>query len=276
MLGLFSKKKNSEQNNPLHEAVLENDAAKFQEHVQKRELFSQTNAMGFTPLDLAKCFNRSHFFSSLSQKCTIPPFEKDGQVFHFSEKELEDNLGITYLHHVEFYHLSALQWVVKRCQRALQEKSITKEQKWLGSYFQKEISSLYVPPLVIRWIDSTIGWGVFAGKTFTSKDYIGEYVGYFRKRKKRIDQKNSYCFEYFIGESEETPFTIDAKDKGNFTRFINHSSKPNCDPMMIYSGGIMRVIIYANQTIPKGTQLTYDYGPDYWAKREAPNSIEGV
>ncbi|HSW72181.1 MAG TPA: SET domain-containing protein-lysine N-methyltransferase [Chlamydiales bacterium] len=201
---------------------------------------------------------------------SIPKVEKNGKVYQYSPEEFEEALGVTYLHGLEFQKMSILAWIQKECQKALKKNLITMQQKWLGSYYEDEILTPKDPPIILKWIDQDIGWGVFAEKDLTPKTYIGEYTGFLRKKKNRLDKKNSYCFEYMIGETKETNFTIDAQDKGNFTRFINHSPTGNADPMIIYSGGIMRVIIYANQKIPKGAQITYDYGPDYWAKRESP------
>ncbi len=178
---------------------------------------------------------------------------------------------MSYRRTLEIAQFSILTWIVKKCRKAVEENVITMQQKWLGNYYQKELSSEFLKPILIRWIDSDIGWGVFAQKAFKPKEYIGEYTGVLRKKKNRLDRKNSYCFEYMIGESQTTPYTIDAQDKGNFTRFINHSDKGNCDPMIVFSGGIMRVILYANRKIAKDEQITYDYGPTYWAKREKPN-----
>ncbi len=184
--------------------------------------------------------------------------------------KLFENLGIIYLPRLHFANRRTEKWVEKRCKKALKYQEITSEQKWLGVYYEKELSASDFPPIEIRWIDNRIGWGVFAKRNFAFRDFIGEYTGLLRRKNRRKDEKNSYCFEYFIGDSIETPFTIDASDQGNFTRFINHHPQGNLDPMLIFSHGIMRVILYANQPIQKGEEMTYNYGSDYWAKRERP------
>lgn len=63
---------------------------------------------------------------------------------------------------------------------------------------------------------------------------------------------------------------IDAQDSGNHTRFINHSFKPNLEPVSVYFHGLIHIIIYASKTIASGAQLCYDYGEDYWKKRGKP------
>lgn len=258
------------QNNPLHEAILSGRSEEIRA-LSRKEFLSQKNRLGLTPIELSKFFNSYHLFSPV---LSLPKIEKNGELFRYSQEEFEKYIGVTYLHHLEFQSIHALAWVRNECKKGLKKNLITTEQKWLGSYYEEEIAQQREPPVFLRWINAEIGWGVFADKEITPKTFIGEYTGFFRKKKIRLDKKNSYCFEYMIGETQETPFTIDAQDKGNFTRFINHSSLGNVDPMIIYSGGIMRVILYANQKIPKGAQITYDYGPDYWAKRESPDPVK--
>ncbi len=261
-------------NNPLHEAVLDDDRSSLEKHLSRKEWLSETNGLGFTPVQLAYYLQRSSLIPLLSPvSFSLPPVEKEGKTFQYSSEEFEKHLGVRYLHHLSFQNFSSLAWVVKKCRKALKEEVITTEQKWLGSYYQKELLSHTLPEITVRWINADIGWGVFSKKDLKTRDFIGEYTGYFRRKKKRRDQKNSYCFEYLIGETEETPYTIDAQDQGNFTRFINHEEGGNADPMLIFSEGMMKVILYANKPISKGSQITYDYGPDYWAKRESPAQI---
>ena len=78
----------------------------------------------------------------------------------------------------------------------------------------------------------------------------------------------SRSFEYLIGWN--SAYTIDAKHKGNITRFINHSYEPNLEPLGVFSRGVMHIILRTKKWIKKGQQITYDYGPQYWKKREKP------
>ena len=54
---------------------------------------------------------------------------------------------------------------------------------------------------------------------------------------------------------------IDARHKGNLSRFINSSCHPNCETQKWQDGstGETRVGIFAIQDIPTGMELTYDY-----------------
>ncbi len=78
--------------------------------------------------------------------------------------KLFENLGIIYLPRLHFANRRAQKWVEKQCKKALKYQEITQEQKWLGVYYEKELSSPYIPPIDIRWVDSRVGWGVFATK----------------------------------------------------------------------------------------------------------------
>jgi SET domain-containing protein len=52
---------------------------------------------------------------------------------------------------------------------------------------------------------------------------------------------------------------IDASKKGNISRFMNHSCDPNCTLQKWVVGQTMRVGIFCNKDVSKGTELTFDY-----------------
>ena len=126
-----------------------------------------------------------------------------------------------------------------------------------------------IADLRLKWISPIKEFGLVANKDLRMNAYIGEYTGVVRHFNKIKDQKNPYCFEYSLGEMR-THFTIDAREKGNLMRFINHSSSPNISPVFIYAGGVIHVIFRASRIIHKDEEITYDYGPYYWAQRETP------
>lgn len=47
--------------------------------------------------------------------------------------------------------------------------------------------------------------------------------------------------------------------QGNASRFINHSCAPNCELQRWIVKGFTHIGIMANQDIPAGTPLSYDY-----------------
>lgn len=141
------------------------------------------------------------------------------------------------------------------------------QQLWRGSYYKNAIESLQMPPFLLRWIDADLGWGVFAQAPLKKGQYIAEYTGVLRKRKKS-DRHNAYCFEYVFIPEKSTPYIIDAETQGGISRYINHSEQGNLEPTLATIGYFTHILLLAKRPIEKGEQLCYDYGPDYWKHRE--------
>lgn len=197
-------------------------------------------------------------------------FEKDGKLEYLNEEQFEKTFDVEYLPNLYFENLKQLRSVYTKCKKALKIGDIAEKEIWLGTYFEEEITSGKTPKVYIKWIDEYKGYGLFALQNLPSGTFIGEYTGFLRKYKRRMDVKNSFCFEYPIGTAAKSKYTIDAKYMGNHIRFVNHSSRPNIIPHLAYCKNMIHVILRASQFIPKGTELTYDYGPRYWQKREKP------
>ncbi len=135
--------------------------------------------------------------------------------------------------------------------------------------FAREFDQKAVKKVSIQYIDSLIGFGVFADERIPALQYVGEYVGVVRKNDKSLDRDNSYIFRYLkVGLFSH--LVIDAEEKGNFTRFINHSDEPNLTSRWVVVDGIYHIILFSNRLIDKGAQLTYNYGPGYWSRRAKP------
>jgi len=193
--------------------------------------------------------------------------EKERKELSFGE--FEKLTGARWIPALDFEDFKIFSKLVKKGFKLHKKGNMTPEQLWLGRYFQEEIFSCRLPDVAIRWIDPVIGWGVFSMRDFRKMEFIAEYVGKVRKRKK-IDIKNAYCFEYVLVPGVRSPYTIDALEQGGVARYINHSKQPNLQSSLATFGNISHVVLYAKEPIAKGTQLCYDYGPEYWSKRTAP------
>ncbi len=66
---------------------------------------------------------------------------------------------------------------------------------------------------------------------------------------------------------------IDAALGGNELRFANHSSKPNITPYCLVRNRLLHLVLFTNQKVAKNTQLTFNYGKDFWRKRQKWNVI---
>lgn len=194
-------------------------------------------------------------------------FEKEGR--ELSLGEFEKFTGAKWIQGLDFDDLLSIR---KRGEKLYEKGEMSLEQLWLGAYFQKEIVSDKMPDVAVRWIGPILGWGVFALRNFRKMEFIAEYTGKVRK-KKREDVKNAYCFEYVLVQGISSPYNIDALEQGGVGRYINHSERPNLSSSLATINHVSHVILYTKEPIAKGTQLCYDYGPDYWSKRISPVSL---
>lgn len=191
-------------------------------------------------------------------------FEKEGRPLF-----LEDFERLTQAKWITTLQFEDYPQILKQSEKLYLKGEMSPEQLWLGKYFKEELLKPVVPNVQVRWIDPIIGWGVFALKNFRKMEFIAEYTGIVRKRRK-ADEKNAYCFEYLLASGVRSPYTIDALDQGGISRYLNHSPKANLASALATLNGMSHIIFYTKEPIAKGAQLCYDYGPDYWAKRAAP------
>jgi uncharacterized protein len=108
---------------------------------------------------------------------------------------------------------------------------------------------------VFRVSRSRTGLGVFATKPIRKNKYIVEYTGPLLTNAQcdgRPD--NRYWFEV------NSRWTIDGSPRSNTARYINHSCRPNADPMIRDH----RIWIKSIKNIAPGEEITYDYGKDHF------------
>jgi len=190
------------------------------------------------------------------------------KVQEFTIAEFEEKMGVQWVDKLKFQSDQIAAKVLRKSKVALRKKELSIRENWIGTHFRKEISRRFFPPVSIRWIDEKMGYGVFAEELIQTGSYIGEYTGVVRKRTRWKDRRNDYCFEYTIGDWIYNPFIIDAKEQGNFTRYINHRDDPNIESLSVYADGVMHIIFVATRPIPKGAELCYHYGDTFWKKRK--------
>ncbi|KAH7699350.1 SET domain containing protein, partial [Aphelenchoides avenae] len=90
--------------------------------------------------------------------------------------------------------------------------------------------------------------------------YICEYVGEvvrLKNYKRRSASREPHHPRY--GMHLLPKFVVDATQKGNIARFLNHSCQPNCEMQKWLVNGQYRLAIFASEDIPAGQELTYDY-----------------
>jgi len=196
----------------------------------------------------------------------ITVFDKDNFEIQLPLHRLEEATGVPYLGSLDFTRLGRMRRVAGRMKNARPDL----EHRWLSTYFRQELlASKASPGICLRWINGTMGWGIFAKRDLPSFEYIAEYTGIVRKRTSH-DRKNAYCFEYPLRESGDSSYVIDAQDTGSVARYINHSNTPNAASLCVHIEGFNHIVLYTLKTISKGEEICYDYGPDYWKARGTP------
>ncbi len=249
----------------LHLAVLEDRLDVVQTLKRDAALKTRGDAFGLSPIELAQFLNRKEalqLLQPLSEVFTFPDLPELG--------------SFEYLPHPIFETREGLEQILATVAKAKQEDQIPEEKIWMGIYFDKEVRKGVQPPISIHHIDKEVGYGVFADKKIPACAYVGEYTGVVQQRKPSQLKGKRHCLRYTIWEGKKH-FTIDAEQKGNFTRFINHSDHPNLGLQSIYWRGLPRMIFVALKEIREGEQLTFDYGALFWKEaRQTPKRLNEI
>lgn len=105
------------------------------------------------------------------------------------------------------------------------------------------------------------GVGVVANEDIRVGSLIGEYQGEVISKKAFEERRKEYEGErHFYFMTLTNKLVIDASRKSQATRFVNHSCEPNAETQKWNAGGEPRVGIFAAKDIPKGEEITFDYG----------------
>ncbi|KAG7452006.1 uncharacterized protein BT62DRAFT_915773 [Guyanagaster necrorhizus] len=112
------------------------------------------------------------------------------------------------------------------------------------------------------------GLGAFATRELRAWTYIGEYVGEMRNLSSEESSQRSNILNKYTGLNYNfelnLSLTLDAARRGNETRYLNHSDKPNCEVLVKNVNDEHRIGIFTCENVNKGEELFLDYGPRYW------------
>lgn len=260
-----------EGNGLLHLAVYQNRDDLIPSLSEIPALRQRRNSFGMTPIELARYLDKKGSASLIHPTLPISFKEQPNVEIEAGghEKELET---LEYLPQPIYESEKLLSRILSRTKKTKSEDEIPPEKIWMGIYFDIEIETGLHPRVAIRRIDDAIGFGVFASQRIPSCSFVGEYTGVVQERKRKRLKDNYYCVQYTTWGMGRKKIIIDAKDKGNFTRFINHSSNPNLGLQSIYWRGLPRMAFISLREIPEGEQLTFDYGSFFW--KECPHPLK--
>ena len=117
------------------------------------------------------------------------------------------------------------------------------------------------------------GIGVRTLQNIRRGDLLEEYVGQIVPVTDEQDSVYSVLFGRPEAFSDAGIAQISAKRYGNWTRFINHSCSASLGFQIMAIGEKYRVMVIAEQDIDAFSELTLDYGPDYWLT-SVPGEVE--
>lgn len=191
-------------------------------------------------------------------------FKNEINAKKLSAEEFAGFFNIRYCSHLCFESPKALQKTVNDCPWIL-KSFIGADNREYAKKYSNELKNGTTAKVVIRWIDDQVGYGLFTVEDLPSNSYVGEYTGIVRRMSRLKPDYNRYCFHYPTRWWSWHYTLIDASKAGNEMRFLNHSDNPNLRPICaVDSNNLLHICFLTNRFIPKGTQLTFNYGPDYW------------
>lgn len=126
-----------------------------------------------------------------------------------------------------------------------------------------KIYKVPVSPKLIRR-KSTTGLGLYAGTDIKKGEFIITYTGDKITAAEADKRGGQYLFEI------NSRWTLDGKGRNNPARYINHSCRPNTEAEV--KGH--QVFITAIKNIPKGAEIVYDYGKEFWKEYIKPKGCK--
>lgn len=249
---------------PLHCAVLADDYKSIKTLSKIPSLLSSTNFLGLTALEIAQYLGKhtcERILSPTEAKRISVMKPGMNTLERLNPEEFNLHFQIKYCAHLLFPDYLILQQVMKECPWIIRKKFLKDENRL---HYQKELSKGVVADVAIQWINATLGYGLFALQDIPVNTFIGEYTGLVRRMSRQCPDKNEYCLFY-----PTLIYTVvDALAHGNETRFINHSDTPNLQPLLcLCEHNLMHFILITQVPIQAGTQLTFNYGKDFWVHR---------
>jgi uncharacterized protein len=254
----------------LHQAIIDDEPESVALLVRQRAEPTRLDRLGFTAVQLAQVLGRQGCLTclqSLPVRRIAVAREGTGLIDELTTPEFEAWTGVAYAPFLVANDLGALRFACRLARRAHRKGFFTTQRRWLSRWHALEMNEGHTCRTFVKWIDSRIGYGLFAHGELPAWAYVGVYTGLLRRRDLFAVHTNDYCFRYPVGASGLRPLLIDAEPIGNELRYANHSDRPNMEGIGIPWGPLVQVVLRTTRLVRSGEQLTYDYGADYWKAR---------
>uniref|UniRef100_H3GVX3 SET domain-containing protein n=1 Tax=Phytophthora ramorum TaxID=164328 RepID=H3GVX3_PHYRM len=122
-------------------------------------------------------------------------------------------------------------------------------------------------------------FGVVASEAISAGEVIGQYLGEMEHdRVSRTDHPRNYGYRLMMKTRPEKPnrpvrVAINAQCMGGLMRFVNHSCAPVAKLVEVVNGRRTTVVVATTEDIPRGQEVTVDYGDDIclarWSNEDA-------
>jgi len=258
--------------NPLQQAIIngEKDVVETYKHSSYADAL---DPLGFSPLELAKLLGKQEIQKILMPKkpLSIKVQLKDEPIKLMTKRAFEEHFHLKYRSCLTFTSYEQLKEAVKNCPYFFKLQWIFGSDDALEVSYKEKLEAAALAKIIVKWVDPTFQYGLFADADLEEKAFIGEYAGVMRRIDKKHPDLNGYCFHYPTKFFSLHYAVIDALLEGNLMRFINHSDSPNVQPLWLYDKGLLHLVFIANRLIKQGEQLYFNYGKDYWLKRKCLN-----
>jgi hypothetical protein len=255
----------------LHRAVITDDLGAVRFFVESGKFVDERDRLGLTPFQLAQLLGRYDcllLLGGVLPTHVLAQLKGKRQIDELSITELEHAFNIIYRPYLTFASYNTLQEVIQSCPYILRSHYLAEENYIWGHLYKNPIQRGMVADVYIRWIDDMLGYGLFAAEDLHPGAFVGEYTGVVRRLYKGHPDPNAYCLHYPTKFWSWKYFAVDALHEGNLMRFINHSDDPNLKPLCTVENGLLRQVFVMKRAAKADTQLTFDYGVDYWQKRQ--------
>jgi len=201
---------------------------------------------------------------SFQKPVEFTPFELKKWLIHHSFSKQKKIMGdIVFSPYLSFETYRLFIKAQKQLTKNLRLEIMPKSTITSGVQYREDILRGYTPLLYLDSVANVPGRGVFAEEMIFTGSFVMEYTGVVKKRSRSVLNDNDYCLSYPVHPLKRD-YVIDAKEKGNLSRFINHSAKGNLDLKMVVVDGILHMVFFAIKDIQPHEQLTFDYGYLYW------------
>lgn len=255
---------------PLHQAVIEGNEPLVEALALSEEMKRSVDPLGFTPLELAQFLGKKRCMKLLGYR-----YPRSIQVQYKEEplsilvplEAFESDFDLHYRPFLYFPNYAALEKSVRNCPYVLRNRWLVKDNYEWTERYRPQFSQGYVAALSVGWVDEVLGYGAFAEEDIAQGEYVGEYTGLVRRVSRFRAELNGYCFHYPTRFWSFHYYVVDAVHEGNEISFVNHSDKPNLQPLCLVDRGLLHLVLVAKRDIAKGEQLFFNYGEDYWRTR---------